>query len=102
MSGISQLACKERADETISADQQDSHRRVDGSLSISHIVAVGRQLLPWDYFRVARHTPECVRIQEFQTSVAKMTRKPGAQQHEVFGRLWSIIANGFFVNLHGL
>src|SRR5207245_1980009 len=42
MSGISQLACQGRADETISDDQQDSHRNVYGSLSISHIVAVGR------------------------------------------------------------
>ena len=44
MSGISQLACQGRADETISADQQDSHRNVYGCLSISHIVAVGRQV----------------------------------------------------------
>src|SRR6266566_5199266 len=47
MSGISQLACQGRADETISADQQDSHRNVYGSLSISHIVAVGRQPFPY-------------------------------------------------------
>src|SRR2546425_13176024 len=68
MSGISQLACQGRADETISADQQDSHRRVDGRLSISHIVTVGRQPLPWDYFRIARYLGTITQVPEMSTS----------------------------------